>query len=498
MIGNAAPKVRAWARRLRPSSGFVRSVSVLASGTAAAQVIVVLASPLLTRLYTPDDFGVLAVFTAVLGLLSVVASLRYQLAIPLPDSEDDALAVAALGLLIVLGMALSSALVVALMGERIAFWFNTPALAPYVWLVPVGLFLTGVYQVLKYWAIRAEAYPLIARTRLTQATGMVGVQILGHGLGPVALLLGRVVGQSAGILSLTRSAFAPRLRRVALLRPAQLGAVGRHFRKFPLLSTWTGLSSSAGVNLPPLLIAMLLGAAPAGIYALTHRVLSQPMTVIGKAVGDVFYRRAVGAYAQGDLGRTVETVYATLVALCLPPAVTVFLVAPTAFEWIFGADWAVAGEVARWMMPWLFCQLVVGPSTRLYPILNKHGIALRFQLGFMFSGIVCVWVGGAVLDSLILAVVLLSTVNAAIYLARIAATYALVGLKPSRSLWILTKSFPAAIGCNLPLLGLWIIEEDIQFLSVHSASALAVTLIAVTALVLARAKRAVRLGFDGS
>ncbi len=141
-------------KSLLPKSSFARNVAVIAGGTAAGQSIVVLASPIITRLYTPEEFGVLAVYTSFLGILSVLASLRYELAIPLPEKDRDAASLLVLSLGIVVFMSLFIGVGIWILGDYIIHWFNTPALHAYLWLLPLGVLMTGVYQVffrLYYW-----------------------------------------------------------------------------------------------------------------------------------------------------------------------------------------------------------------------------------------------------------------------------------------------------------------------------------------------------------
>ncbi|WP_205599034.1 lipopolysaccharide biosynthesis protein [Halomonas faecis] len=450
------------AARLLPQNKFARSVSVLAGGTAAGQIIVVAASPILTRLYSPEDFGLLAVYAGLLGILSVIASLRYQLAIPLPESDEEAGSIVVLSLLVVVGVTMFTSVIVGLFGSSIVELLNTPGMAPYLWLLPAGLFLTGVYQVFNYWAIRTKAFPAIARTKFTQALGMVGVQIGAYTLGPIALLLGRVVGQSAGIVTLAKLTTKGRLGELRKKTYGDLKLVAASYRNFPLLSTWTGLSSSAGTNLPPILIAALLGAGPAGIFALSHRVLSQPMTVLGKSVGDVFYRQAAQAHREGNLGPVVDRVYSVLVVLALPIATMIFISAPSVFVFIFGDEWAVAGDVARWMTPWLFFQFIVTPPTRIYPILGKHTMALRFQLSLLLAAVASVLLGALLFDSIVLSVAFISITKGFVYMARLVTTYKLVGLNMSSPLMALISSLPWAIACNFPLIALWVIKWEVD------------------------------------
>lgn len=453
--------MKGWLEGILPKNQFSRSVSLLVGGTASGQLIVIAASPILTRLYTPEDFGLLAVYSGILAILGVIASMRYQLAIPLPESNAEAASVAILSLLMVGVTTIFSAVVVWLIGWKIVNFLNTPSLAPYLWLIPVGLFLVGVYQVFQYWAIRMEAFSIIARSRLTQSLGMVITQISGYTLGPSALLLGRVVGQSAGILGLVKSALSRNGNDFNGVTPAKVKWVAREYKKFPLISTWTGLASSGGSNLPPILIAVFFGAGPAGMFALAHRVLSQPMAIIGQAVGDVFYRQAAEAHRVGKLDYTVFRVHSSLVIIALSPALFSFLIIPDLFVLIFGENWYKAGEISRWMVPWLFLQLVITPSTRVYPILGLHGTALRFQLSLLFSTIISVLIGGIYFDSLIATIAIMSALNSMIYLWRAAYTFALVGLKKRDSILSLLKSLPIAVLCSLPVIVLVVLYGGI-------------------------------------
>lgn len=452
--------------KLLPKNRFARAVSVLAGGTAGAQLIVIAASPILTRLYSPEDFGLLAVYAAILGILSVIASLRYQLAIPVPESEEEAASIATLSLLLVCFTVLCSSLALWFFGNQLVNLLNTPDLSIYLWLIPLGLFLAGTYQVLQYWAIRQKAFSNIAGTRLTQSSGMVIIQVGGYALGPVALLIGRVVGQSFGVFGLGKLAFMKNRASFRSVNKESITNVAKTYKNFPLIGTWTGLTSSAGMNLPPLLIAAFLGASSAGLFSLAHRVLSQPMAIIGKAISDAFYQRAAEANRAGDLGEAVESVYSTLVKLALAPAITIFLVIPDVFVIVFGDGWTTAGEVARWMTPWLFFQFVVSPCTGIYPIIDRHDIALRFQLSLLVASLFGSIVGGFYFGDLVWVVLIISALSSFIYLWRAATTFNVVGVRWLSSVFIFLKSIPLSLIINIPaLFSLSVFEDDIVWLS---------------------------------
>ncbi len=453
--------------KLLPSSKFARSVSILAGGTAASQLIVTAAAPILTRLYTPEDFGLLAVFGGILGILGVLASLRYELAIPLPESDGEAANIALLSTLVVFFITACSVVAVLFFGKKLAVLLKTPTLEPYLWLVPVGLLLSGIYQVFQYWAIRKKAFTGIARTKLSQSIGMVTTQVAGHTFGPIALLVGRLVGQSAGAIGLIKSAFKRSRSDFKNTNFRKAWQVGGKYKNFPLIGTWTGLASSAGLNLTPLLIAAFLGSGAAGLFALAHRVLSQPMSVVGKAVGDAFYQKASEAHRTGELGQAVSDVYSILVKLALGPAITIFIVIPDLFNLVFGESWILAGEVARWMTPWLFFQFIVSPCTGIFPIIDRHGIALRFQLSLLAASLIGTIVGGFYFKDLVWVVALVSGLSSIVYLWRLVMTFRIVNRSGWSSISSIFKAVPVSILINLPviLVALFFMKSNVLLLS---------------------------------
>lgn len=436
--------------RLLPKSRFARSVTLLAGGAAAGQAIIVAASPILTRLYSPEDFGVLAVFASLLGILGVVASLRYQLAIPLPENDEEAANVTVLSLLIVVGSSILTAAIVIPFRSPISEALNVPLLADYIWLLPLGLLLTGFYEVFNYWAIRKKEFSAIAQTRLTQSLGMVGVQIGGHAIGPMALLMGRVFGQAAGIFRLVKVVLNNRSQFLTV-NLVGLVASSKKYRSFPLVSTWSALSSSGGAQLPPLLIAMIMGPAAAGLYALTSRVMSLPIGVISKSMGDVFYSEAIDAKAEGALGFLVADIYSKMVFVGLPVAAVLVFSAPEVFRVLFGDSWARSGELASWMTVGVFFQFVTTPPGRVFLILERHGYALFFQFFFLLTSLVSIAVGGLWYEDLITIMAILALGRSLVYCLRLWVILDLVG-ESFNKLWVpLLKNMPYAIFCCGPV-----------------------------------------------
>lgn len=196
-----------------------------------------------------------------------------------------------------------SGVLVALLATPIAGALGVPALAGYLWLLPVGVLLGGGYSVFNYWSMRTKRFSTIASTRIRQSLATLAIQLAAFKLGGLALLLGQVAGQGVGATSLARPAVAmPAFRQVSWGGVWQ--AAVRYWR-FPVFLTWDGLLNTTGTQLPPLLFASFFSPAAAGLYSLANRVLALPISLLGSAIGQVFFRNAPKAYRAGQHGQLV-------------------------------------------------------------------------------------------------------------------------------------------------------------------------------------------------
>ncbi|MDB5770247.1 MAG: polysaccharide biosynthesis protein [Burkholderia sp.] len=405
--------------RVSPKSRFVRSVSVLVGGTAGGQAILVLAAPVLTRLYAPQDFGLLAVFAGLLSLFSVVACLRYELMIPLPDDEKDAAALFLLSLLSLLVVTALSALLFFTCGTTIVRMLNTPQLGDYLYLLPLSIFLFGAYNALHYWAIRAKEFTLLAKTKLGQAIAAVGIQLAGAPFGPTALLFGQVAGFSAGSLSLGRHVLLPTWSLVTAVKRADIVRVARRYKNAPLHSSWGALFNMAGWQLPAILFAVLFDPAAAGIYALANRVLHMPMQLVGQATGSVFFSHAAQAEREGKLSGLVARIHRRLAHIGMAPTLVLLFAGPELFTLVFGPEWRQAGVFAQWLAPWLYLVLLTSPLSPLFDVLGRQAIGSAYQAVHLVVRAAAI-AGGAMIGDAMTAVALFAVGNAACSLASLA------------------------------------------------------------------------------
>lgn len=210
-------------------SNFVRSVLVLMGGTALGHLITALALPIVTRLYSPADFSVLAVFSSAVAIMSVAVALRFDIAVAVAESDFDAVKLLILALTCALAISAAVGLVVVILPERLLQNIGLLPIESYLWLLPVGVYLTAAYSAFQGWFIRSSSFGLIARSRVAQSTSMAAGQV-GFGVGgiaPFGLLIGHTLNTAVGCLVLGSQFFLSERKQFAIVSRSDLVAVFR-------------------------------------------------------------------------------------------------------------------------------------------------------------------------------------------------------------------------------------------------------------------------------
>lgn len=374
---------------------FLRSVGVLVSGTALGHAITAAALPILSRLYTPADFSLLAVFAGLVSVISVAACLRFDVAIALPREDGEAfhLLLLAIGSTLVISAVLLA--LVLLAPAWITMQLKQPALLPYLWLVPISVLLAGSYSALQMWFVRHKAFPLIARSRITQSAASAGVQISSGamGIGPVGLLVGHAMNTGAACLVLGYRLLKEMPGQAAWPRPtcALLRKSFKTYDRFPKYSTWEALCNSAAIQLPVILIAAIAAPEEAGYLMLATYVMQAPMALIGGAVGQVYLSRAAEEHRNGRLDTFTASVLQGLVKAGVGPLLAVGIMAPAAFGLVFGPGWERAGILVAWMTPWFIFQFLASPISMALHVTGHQRAAFVLQVAGLLIRVLGVW-----------------------------------------------------------------------------------------------------------
>lgn len=375
--------IKAAISRVLPQQSFVRDVSVLAGGTALAQAIGLLVLPVVTRLYTPADFSVLAVYSSILSIVSGVACLRLDIAIALPSRDEDAVNLLAVALLFCTIVAGIVAVAVGAWAEPIVTAVGQPGLQPFLWMIPLGIWLAGAYSAVQFWVTRKKRFTAIARTRVIQTASSAVVQI-GLGiwgvLGPFGLLLGQLLTSGAGAFGLGRTAWRDDRRALGQVAWAEMRRVFRAHDRFPKYSTFEAFANSGAIELPVIIIAAVSIGPEAGYLFLAMKAMAIPLGLIGGAVSQVYLSRAPDELRAGQLAPFTLKAICGLARTGTGPLLFAGIAAPAVFSWVFGADWQRAGEMVAWMTPWFILQFLSSPVSMALHVTGNQRIALTLHL----------------------------------------------------------------------------------------------------------------------
>jgi len=405
-------------RQKLATSSLLPHILAVVSGTAGAQAIVFAFSPLITRIYSPEVYGVQGVFLSLISIFSPVAALRYPMAIVVANDAVSASRIARLSVFIACVMASAAALVLAFAQQPVLRVLGAEALGNLIWFLPVALLAVTLNDVTDYSAARRNAFRKIGVVVTAQAFITNLARVLGGLVSPVAGILVGITSVAPAvqalmlkILSGSKQCRQPRLS--SSQNTAQL--LYRH-RDFPLYRAPTDVLDAIGQTSPVLILSYLFTPAVAGLYVLARSVINLPLNVIGSAVGNVYYTHFA------ELARKREKLFpavlkATLIHFSLlgVPMLIVSALFPALFAFVFGEEWRMSGVFAQWMTLWIVGMLSNIPGVRVLPVIGGQRVHLLFNGMIMMGGMAGLFYGHAIHGTPLSAVVWFSIGTAVIY-----------------------------------------------------------------------------------
>jgi O-antigen/teichoic acid export membrane protein len=359
--------------RALPRTGFVGAIALVAGGAAFGQLLPIAFSPILTRLYTPADFGVFAVVASVLAVSTAAAALRYETALLLPDSEKEARSLLVAALLAVLATSAVSVVLITMIRPWLSHT-NLSASSRYLYWVPIGLLAVGSYMCFESWGLRVRNYKEVSRSRVWQGV-IASVSQLACALflpGPSGLLIGHIAGQSAGATRLARRTRALSLQSLPSF--ASIRQAARKYSAFPVVGTTSTLLNITALHVPSIFLAYFYGPQVAGWYAIGLRCISLPANLIGRSVGQVYTAEAAKLAEPTSAVELLRLFRRTAVRLSLVGAVLILplgLLAPHIVSFIFGRAWSPAGTYILLLSPALLAQFVISPVGQTLSVVKR-------------------------------------------------------------------------------------------------------------------------------
>lgn len=364
-------------------SRLLKNILKLVKGTLIAQIISLLFYPIITRIYTPEDFGEFALIIGVASFFTVIATLRYEFAIILPKSNIHAKNIASLSFilpfLIVAIYTVLSLILISLFDEINTFFTDSIIFI----FIPLAILLVGIYQTLYYWCNRFDLYNEMANSRifntLLNSFAAVTLGLLTNNVW--GLLLGYLIGymssivymllKNKGILKEIKSSF--NLKRIVYNL--------KKYKNLPLFNSFHALLDVASLQGTVILMGIFYNNYYLGLFSLTWRVLKIPLVFIGGAVSQIYTKEAATLFANKKKIRPlfIKTTL-NMFVISLPIFTILFFLGEPMFVYVFGETWRGSGEYVKYLVPWLMINFIGSSITQTVIIINKQKTALIFAV----------------------------------------------------------------------------------------------------------------------
>lgn len=378
---------------------FLRNVLTLATGTTISQIITLAALPILTRIYTPADFGLLAAFTVLSTILSTLACLGYEPAVVLPKRNGTALCLWVLCIQAGLAVTTTSAIIFMIWPAEVAKLAGNAQLADFLQLVPIVVFAWAVTVATTQWCTRYREFSAISASnmsnRFTSVTTQVGLGALPSVAGSLSLIIGFLLGSLAGMAVLLqhfRKTIQPGLWKSVRLK--RVFALLYYYRSYPGYGLSSNFIGAIVRALPVFSLGYFFNSAAVGYFALANQLVAAPVQLITNSIVDVFFERAKRANIDGDVAEVTARIYGSLIALLLTPLALLSIAAPEMMILILGDEWVQTGVYIRWLAIWFFFLSGITPLFRIFLVLNRQRELALINVASLLVSAGCLLAGG--------------------------------------------------------------------------------------------------------
>lgn len=362
-----------------------KNILKLISGEGIGRAIGFMAAPVITRLYNPYDFGILAVFASLCGLLYPFCTLRYTLAIPLHSDEKVGINSLAACLLILVINTIIISVSLGVFHSPILSFFNSEAIDAFWYFIPCAFFLYGLSEVFSYYSTRYRDFSAIAKVTVTRnasgalvkiALGLLRFDVTG-------LLIGNIMAESGGITLYIRTYWKRLKDSARTVTARKIRFVLKRYVNFPLFRVPSQLLLNASGSIPVLYFAWHFGAGTTGQINLAITMLSAPVAIVCTSVGKAFYGEiaSMGRKCSREISALTVNIMIKLLAVSIVPFTLIMCFGPRIFGTFFGPEWTQSGIFARYLCMYLIFRFVYSPiSDGIFNVFERQKLVFRLEV----------------------------------------------------------------------------------------------------------------------
>jgi len=377
-------------------SEYLKNIIVLATGTSISQVIPLLISPLVTRLFTPEEFGIFALYISLCSLMVNISTGAYEQAALLPKNETKAIAITVLSISISFVFCFVLFFLILFFSTEVIQVLNTEKINKFIYLIPLSIWLTSSSQSIIILMNRYKKYSYISKNRILQVSSDSSVKI---GLGLLnfktsGLVFGCVVGQIIGFFHYGIQ-FIKKLKEVySEITKTLLISLAKRYSDFPKFRIPSLFLNNFTFQVPVFLLSGFYGVEIVGFFALAQRVFNTPMRIISRSIWHVFIQQAKEDFdSKGNCKSLFDKTTKNLARISIIPFILIFLVAPKLFPFIFGENWSMTGKFIQVITIFSFFRFIAAPMRSLFIITEHQREDLVWQICYFIGSVIAIYLG---------------------------------------------------------------------------------------------------------
>jgi len=390
----------------------IRNFLKIFSGAVFVQILALALSPLYARLFTPEDFGLAAIYLSIFSIVSVLATAKYEQAIMLPRSDTDARSLFWLVQILAWGFSMIVLIVVAVFGGQIAAISGNARLEFWLWILPLGIVLYGITQSCIYYANRTKQFGVIAQSTIVQGVTLNGVRVISGFLrSPVnGLLIGHITAQ---IIATIHIAWRNR-KLLAGIGNISLGSVlaqAKAYAAYPKYNMILNFTNNLSGALPVLLFTRGFSAEAAGLFAFGYTFIFKPLTTFSQSLSQVCSQQIIEYHNQGKpILVPLQKLLKRQFWIGVIPFILLAILAPTIFNWLFPPAFHLAGVFIQVLTPWFFMVYLTSPLAFIPELLNGQKKAMKIDIMYLILRFFAL-AAGILLESILLSLVFFSAIS---------------------------------------------------------------------------------------
>lgn len=367
-------------------SEFAKGVLIISSGSIMAQAFSFIFSPLITRIFPPTEYGIMSIFASIVAILSMISTLKFEMAIPIAEEKNKAMNLLVLCVINIFIFSTGLVLIFLATGNSLLDLLNARELYDYKLFLILGIFLFSLREVFMQWYYRKKDFTFISKSSVAQSlVGNISKIVFGLlGFGPIGLIIGQIIKESFSVLPFSYKFFKQNKLKGAISF-SQLKWNFMRYKDYPIYQTPSSFLAVLKNQFPVFSLAFY-GSSVVGLYGLSNTVVKIPMTLLGHSIRNVFFAEAasIGKKNPLKLRELSNKIFKKLVFLGLIPLLVLIIFGPILFELVFGSEWIQAGSFSRFLALSVYGDFIFSPVSRVYEVLERQNYKLLIDIfGFV-------------------------------------------------------------------------------------------------------------------